>query len=97
MRLDVNSRPLHPSGTQGPADGYSSPEHSRRALQPAPLPGAGTLPLRTHLHAGVRRPQDRGAGEAADILHVAFVNTRHTSWSENDVLSFCRPCVTLYV
>lgn len=46
------------SGTQGPADRYSSPEYSGGALQLAPLPGAGTLSLRKHLHAGVWRPQD---------------------------------------
>lgn len=54
------------SGTQGPADRYSSPEYSGGALQLAPLPGAGTLSLRKHLHAGVWRPQDWGAGEHVD-------------------------------
>lgn len=46
------------SGTQGPADRYSSPEHSGGALQLAPLPGAGAFSLRKHLHAGVWRPQN---------------------------------------
>lgn len=55
-------------GAQGLADGYASAEHSGGAVQPPPLPGANALPLRKHLHAGVWRPQDRGAGGLPDFI-----------------------------
>lgn len=70
--------PLLP-GTQGPADWNSSAEHSGGAVQPAALPGACPLPLRKHLHAGVWRPQNGGAGE--------FWNTCFTQ-SESKVSTF---------
>ena len=54
------------SGAQGPADRDSSPEHGGGTLQSAPLPGTCTFPLWDHLHARVRRPQNRITGDFAD-------------------------------
>lgn len=45
-----------PLGAQGPADRYSSPEHSGRALQLAAFSRTSTLSLRKHFHAGIWRP-----------------------------------------
>lgn len=50
--------PCPAPGAQGPADGNSSPEHGGGAFQSAALPGANTLPLGEHFHAGIWRPQD---------------------------------------